>query len=92
MKKLKRLITIPSTKELKMKTLYEYPAKVGTKNSTIVWLLEEAKVGSRIYGYNLDDRYTPYMGGHAFRYAPASRFLVTDIQKRPEGDFLIISL
>jgi hypothetical protein len=38
MKTLRRLITVPGTKEIKMKTLYEYNAKVGTKGSTIVWL------------------------------------------------------
>ena len=34
---------------------------------------------------------TPYMEGQAFRYAEASRFLVTDVQERPEGEFLIVS-
>ena len=34
MKKIKRLITNPYTKKIKMTTLYEYPAKVGTTGST----------------------------------------------------------
>ena len=34
MKKIRRLITNPYTKEIKMTTLYEYPAKVGTTGST----------------------------------------------------------
>lgn len=34
MKKIKRLTTNPYTKKIKMTTLYEYPAKVGTTGST----------------------------------------------------------
>ena len=45
MKKIKRLTTNPYTKKIKMTTLYEYPAKVGTTGSTVVWLLEEAEKG-----------------------------------------------
>ena len=91
MKKLRRLITDPQTKELKMSSLYEYRAKVGTTGSTIVWLLDKAEKGKRIYGFCLDDRYSPYMKGHAFRYAEACPFLVSDIQKREDGDFIMIS-
>lgn len=91
MKKIKRLITNPSTKEIKMTTLYEYPAKVGTTGSTVVWLLEEAEKGKQIFGFCLEDRYSPYMKGQVFRYAEAQRFLVTDIQNRQSGEFLIIS-
>ena len=43
MKKIRRLTTNPYTKEIKMTTLYEYPAKVGTTGSTVIWLLEEAE-------------------------------------------------
>lgn len=74
-----------------MTTLYEYHAKVGTDGSTIVWLLDKAIKGRSIYGFCLDDRYSPYMGGQEFRYAEASHFLITDIQNREEDDFLIIS-
>lgn len=91
MKKIRRLITNPYTKEIKMTTLYEYPAKVGTAGSTVVWLLEEAEKGKQIFGFCLEDRYSPYMKGQAFRYAEAQRFLVTDVQNRPSGEFLIIS-
>lgn len=66
MKKTRRLITNPYTKEIKMTILYEYLAKVGTTGST-------------------------KMTGQAFRYVEAQRFLVTDIQNRPSGEFLIIS-
>lgn len=91
MKKIRRLTTNPYTKEIKMTTLYEYPAKVGTTGSTIVWLLEEAEKGKQIFGFCLEDRYSPYMKGQAFRYAEAQHFLVTDIQNRQSGEFLIIS-
>ena len=49
MKKIKRLTTNPYTKKIKMTTLYEYPAKVGTTGSTVVWLLEEAEKGKQIF-------------------------------------------
>ena len=91
MKKIRRLITNPYTKKIKMTTLYEYPAKVGTTGSTVIWLLEEAEKGKQIFGFCLEDRYSPYMTGQAFRYAEAQRFLVTDFQNRPSGEFLIIS-
>ncbi len=91
MKKIRRLITNPYTKEIKMTILYEYPAKVGTTGSTVVWLLEEAEKGKQIFGFCLEDRHSPYMRGQAFRYAEAQRFLVTDIQNRPSGEFLVIS-
>jgi len=74
-----------------MTTLYEYHAKVGTTGSTIVWLLDKAIKDKSIYGFCLEDRYSPYMEGHAFRYAEASHFLITEIQNREEEDFLIIS-
>jgi len=74
-----------------MTTLYEYHAKIGTTGSTIVWLLDRAIKDKYIYGFCLDERYSPYMEGHAFRYAEANRFLITEIQNREEGDFLIIS-
>ena len=78
-RKIRRLITHPILEKIKMTTLYEYHAKVGTEGSTMVWLLEEAEKGKRVYGYCAEDRYTPYMGGHAFRYAEASHLLITDI-------------
>ena len=55
MKKIRRLITNPYTKKIKMTTLYEYPAKVGTTGSTVVWLLEEAEKGKQIFGFCLED-------------------------------------
>lgn len=91
MKKIRRLVTNPITKQIKMTVLYEYHAKVGTHGSTIVWLLEKAEKGKCIYGFCMEDRYTPYMKGQAFRYAEANDFHITDIQNRPEGEFLIIS-
>ena len=92
MKKLRRLLKNPVTKELKMTTLYEYHAKVGTHGSTFVWLLEKAEKGKSIWGICLEDKYSPYMEGQAFRYAPMNCFLITDIQYRGEGyEFLIIS-
>lgn len=91
MKKLKRLVTDPNTKKIKMKTLYEYPAKVGTTGSTIVWLLEEAKKGDVIYGFCLENKYSPYMPGQAFRYAKAYEYIVEEIQPRRTGEFLVLS-
>lgn len=91
MKKIKRLITNPITKQMKMTTLYEYNAKVGTYGSTIVWLLEKAEKEKRIYGFCMEDGYTPYMGGQAFRYAEANHFYITDIQNRVEGEIVFIS-
>lgn len=91
MKKIRRLITDPITKQIKMTTLYEYPAKVGTYGSTMVWLLEKAEKEKRVYGFCMEDRYTPYMKGKAFRYAEAVRFYITDIQNRADGEFIVIS-
>ena len=56
MKKIRRLITDPITKQIKMTTLYEYPAKVGTYGSTMVWLLEKAEKEKRVYGFCMEDR------------------------------------
>lgn len=91
MKKIKRLITNPITKQIEMTTLYEYFAKVGTYGSTIVWLLEKAEKGKQIYGFCIDNKYTPYMKGQAFRYAEAEYFYITDIQNKIEDEFIIIS-
>lgn len=91
MKKIRRLITHPLVKEILMSNLYEYQAKVGTTGTTIVWLLEKAEKGKCVYGFCMEDRYTPYMSGQAFRYAEAKRFLITDIQERSEEEFLIIN-
>lgn len=92
MKKLRRLVTNPITKEIKMTTLYEYRAKVGTTGSTVVWLMEEAEKDKSVYGFCVDDHYSPYMGGHAFRYAPAERYIITDIQFRDDGyEFLFVN-
>lgn len=91
MKKIRRLITDPITKQIKMMTLYEYSAKVGTHGSTIVWLLERAEKGKRVYGFCMENRCTPYMKGQAFRYAETEYFCITDIQNRVEGKFLFVS-
>lgn len=91
MKKLKRMTTNPITKSLGMNTLYEYHAKVGTTSSTIVWLFEKAAVGKFVYGYCEEGRYTPYMGGHAFRYAEAEHLHITDIYDMNGEEFLVIS-
>lgn len=90
-KRVRRLITHPETKTLRMVTLFEYPAKVGTQGSTVVWTIGRPKAGKPVFGYCLEDRYTPYMGGQAFRYAQATRFFVSSIQHREEGDFLTLS-
>ena len=60
-------------------------------NAETLVALEEAEKGKQIFGFCLEDRYSPYMKGQAFRYAEAQRFLVTDIQNRQSGEFLIIS-
>ena len=57
----------------------------------MVWLFQEAEKGQSIYGYCMEDHYTPYMKGQAFRYAEANKLLITDIQYRDGYDFLIIS-
>lgn len=91
MKTLQRLLTHPITNECSMTTLYEYPAKVGTTGSTIIWLLEKPIVHQHVYGVCLEDHYSPYMKGSAFRYAPVNKYYVTDIQYRETGEFLILS-
>ena len=71
------------------------PVRIPGKNwnywFNVVWLLEKAEKGKQIFGFCLENRYSPYMKGQAFRYAEAQRFLVTDIQNRQSGEFLIIS-
>lgn len=91
MKKLRRLLTNPYTGQLQMSTLYEYHAKVGTTASTIIWLLKPAKKGEVIYGYIEEDRYTPYMKGHAFRYADATRLQITNIRLDEYGEFVYVN-
>ena len=90
-KRFRRLITHPVTGKMQMAMLYEYPAKVGTQGSTIIWTVGKPETGRYIFGFCLEDRYTPYMPGQAFRYAQAVRYFVTSIQKREKGDFLILS-
>lgn len=82
----------PIRQEIKMTTLYEYHAKVGTQGSTIVWLIEPAEKGKTIFGICAESHLSPYMKGHAFRYAPLSCFKINDIQYREEGyEFVIVS-
>lgn len=90
-KKIRRLVTNPISKEIEMTTLYEYPAKVGTHGTTFVWLFDKPQIGNSVYGFCDEDHYSPHMKGHAFRYADASYFYITDIQNRESGDFLFIS-
>ena len=85
MKKLRRLLMDPLTEEVKMTTLYEYHAKVGTYGSTIIWLLEPAEKGKQISGICAESRLSPYMEGHAFRYAPLISFMIDDVQYWEEG-------
>lgn len=76
---------------MQMSTLYEYHAKVGTTASTIIWLLKPAKKEEIIYGYIEEDRYTPYMKGHAFRYRNPILLKVTDIRLDEYGEFVYVS-
>ena len=91
MKTLRRMTTNPVTGELGMNTLYEYHAKVGTTGSTLVWLYKKPVVGETVFGYCEEDRYTPYMGGHAFRYAEAQLFYVTKIGDMDGEEFVFLN-
>ena len=60
--------------------------KFGTTGSTILWFLEQPKVGSRVYGIHADSRYSPYMPGQAFRYAEFQAIMIDAIYP---DDFII---
>ena len=82
MKKIRRLCTWPGQDSVpKMHTLYEYHGKFGTTGSTILWFLEQPKVGSRVYGIHADSRYSPYI-----RYAEFQAIMIDAIYP---DDFII---
>lgn len=79
-KKLRRLCMEPLVdKEPKMHTLYECHGKVGTTASTILWFMEEPKKGEQIWGIDENSHLSPYMNGHAFRYADFQTFVIDDV-------------
>ena len=80
MKKIRRLCMWPGRdSEPKMHTLYECHGKSGTTGSTVLWFLEEPKIGEVIYGIDECSRYSPYMPGQAFRYVEFEPFVIDDI-------------
>ena len=80
MKKLRRLCMFPADTEPRMHTIYEYNGKLGTTASTLFWFNKIPKLNEDIWGICLDtDRVSPYMDGHAFRYAEFSHFLIDKI-------------
>lgn len=80
MKKLRRLCMVPrEDNEPKMHTLYECTGKVGTTSTTILWFLEEPKKGMTVFGIDENSHYSPYMKGHAFRYAEFNSFVIDDV-------------
>lgn len=80
MKKLKRLCINPvEGNEPRMQTLYECHGKVGTTSSTRLWFLQEPKKGMMVWGIDENSHYSPYMKGHAFRYAEFSLFAIEDV-------------
>ena len=80
MKKLRRLCIYPNKDtEPKMHMLYECNGKKGTTESTVLWFLEPPVKGMSVYGIDMDSHYSPYMPGHAFRYAPFSSYIIDDI-------------
>lgn len=89
MKKLRRLCTFPDDTEPKMHTIYEYHGKLGTMGSTILWLDRIPVVGEDVWGICEDtDRVSPYMEGHAFRYAEFSHLLVDRMYSEDGVDFV----
>ncbi len=80
MKKVRRLCMYPNKdSEPKMHTLYECHGKSGTTASTVLWFLEPPVKGMEVYGIDANSHYSPYMKGHAFRYATFSRYNIDDV-------------
>ena len=66
--------------EPKMHTLYGCYGKYGTTSSTKLWFMSEPKVGEVVFGIDeTKDRVSPYMKGHAFRYAKFSTIMIDNI-------------
>lgn len=79
-KKIKRLCMKPwEDTEPKMHTLYECVGKNGTTSTTILWFMEEPQKGMEIFGIDENSHLSPYMKGHAFRYADFKRFIIDDV-------------
>lgn len=79
-KKIRRLCINPSEdNEPKMHTLFECLGKVGTTSTTRLWFMEEPQKGKWIYGIGENSHYTPYMNGHAFRYASFDMLVADDV-------------
>lgn len=81
-KKLRRLCINPLEDiEPKMHTLYECVGKNGTTATTRFWFLSEPTKGAKVVGIDENSRYSPYMNGHAFRYAEFSLFKIDDVHE-----------
>lgn len=65
--------------EPKMHTLYECHGKVGTTASTILWFLSVPKKGEWAWGIDENSHLSPYMNGHAFRYAEFRSYMIDDV-------------
>lgn len=80
MKKVRRLCMYPNKDtEPKIHILYECHGKSGTTESTVLWFLEPPVKGMIIYGIDANSHYSPYMKGHAFRYATFIPYIIDDI-------------
>lgn len=79
-KRIRRLCMKPGEDiEPKIHTLYECVGKNGTSSTTVLWFMEEPKKGMEIYGIDERSRLSPYMNGHAFRYAEFNLFIIDDV-------------
>lgn len=79
-KKLRRLCMNPQCDvDPKMHTLYECVGKIGTHSTTVIWFLENPQKGMTVYGIENVGNLSPYMNGHAFRYARFTPFVIEDV-------------
>lgn len=79
-KTLRRLCMIPFKEdEPKMHTLYECSAKVGTTSTTRIWFMDIPEKGKEMFGIDENTHYSPYMNGHAFRYAEFKWYVIDDV-------------
>lgn len=80
MKKIRKLCINPSEdNEPSMHNLYEVQGKVGTTSTTTLWFLQEPQKGMDVWGIDENSHYSPYMKGHAFRYAEFSVYIIDDV-------------
>lgn len=78
--KIKRLCMLPLEDDKpKMHILFECHGKVGTTASTILWFLSEPRKGEWAWGIDENTHYSPYMKGHAFRYAKFCLYMIDDV-------------